>query len=139
MRRSIRGIELRLNPSQFSLLFPLMVAGRTIICCRRGFEMDKSQFDVIVPEAGEGITEEGAEILALSTLHQPEDNFRSPFRLKDGDTCLDAVSADFRDVHGVADDRQGMKLSGSFGSQVVANLPDSFGQFIDEEGDFPVP
>ena len=41
----------------------------------------------------------------------------------DVDAHFSAVAADFGNIHGLADDGQGMEFAGDFGAEVVTNFP----------------
>ena len=49
-----------------------------------------------------------------------------------------SVRPDFRNVHGVSQNREGMEPTGYLSPQSVPNLPDSLWKFIDEQGHFSV-
>ena len=49
------------------------------------------------------------------------------------DPLLFTVAADLGDIHGMAQYGERMKLTGNLGPQLVTDLPQAFGQLVNEE------
>src|SRR5436190_15837977 len=58
--------------------------------------------------------------------------------LHDLDSYLCAVRADLGNVHRMAQDRQRVKGARTFSPHLITDLPDTFGQMIDEHGDLAI-
>ena len=58
--------------------------------------------------------------------------------LHNSDAHLSAVRPNLGNVHRVTQHGQRMKHTRNLGSHFIANLPDAFGEMIDEQGNFAI-